>query len=914
MKIPTQFEEILKTNQTNYSIVLDVISSFEPILNDSNLYFFDEYTNHGIKHIESVLEASKFIITDESFKNITSSEIAILIYSIILHDLGMQIELPTFNSLLNGEYDKYKVDIIDSKTWKELWEDYLSEVKRFNSIQKKNIFGNESIPFNIPNLSNKDNLTGYDRKLIGEFIRRNHGRFAHEVALFGLKGENGLLEFGTNKLDTKTKELAGILARSHSMNIRDTFDFLNDNYHDSWRNPHNINIIYLMIILRISDYIQIDNTRIDPFLLKLKSFNSPISKIENETHLAINSINFNQIDKENIFVDCSPNDSEMYVKIKTLIGDIQNEFDKSWAILGEIYGFIPNNKPAIKFRRITSNLESKSFLNKLKFIPEKITFKVDNNLSKLLVAPLYGDKPTFGVRELLQNSIDACLERKEIEYFNKNFNYIPLIEISIERIDENQSVFTIKDNGKGMSSNEIINYFLNVGNSFRKSMDWKKQFVNEDGKSKINRNGKFGVGVLASFLLGKEINVISKSLLNSEAHSFKASIDSQFINISKTVEKGDFGTIITILLDDENRNKLLNHTTENYYDKSLEWTKWYLYDEPKITYSIDQKIVEIKNSLKDINLFEFSTENFEKISWFYKENGSYSKLIACNGILITEKYSINRFKNEKDDPHNLISDKPNILVTDKEGIFPVKLDRNNIDCDEFPFEEELFLETAKHFIAQLLNFEINQKEQKKYDLLHDVNILYTSEGFTLDCDYFLNGLKDKFNIIRLITETTKIKIDLDKYKNCLFHIVFNEKILLSYQESNVAPHSGGRIILKKENFNQLFKSKVKRLPLYVKNNIKIIEENDDYVIYSIYYYKLEPSLLKSLNEVDSDLLSKVLSIQEITHDFFSTKGGKVLNDLFAKYIKNDFVIPYDLEKRKEVYKEAFKELEYYMKK
>ncbi len=915
MKLSIKFEEVLKKNQTIYSIVLDVISSFEPIFNDNKLYFFEEYTDHGIKHIESVLEASEFIITEESFKNITPNEIAILIYSIILHDLGMHIELSTFNSLLNGDYDVCKVDLIDEKTWKELWEEYLSEVKRFNSIQKKNIFGDETIPFSLPNLSNKDNLNGYDKKLIGEFIRRNHGRFAQEIAILGLKGENGLIEFGTDKLDIKTKELAGILARSHSMNVRDTFEYLKDNYHDSWRNPHNVNIIYLMVILRISDYIQIDNTRVNSILLKLKSFNSPISKLENNTHLTINSINFNQADIENIYVDCSPNDSEIFIKIKTLISDIQNEFDKSWAILGETYGFIPNNKPAIKFRRITSNLDSKTFLNKLKFIPEKITFKVDNNLSKLLVSPLYGDKPTFGVRELLQNSIDACLERKELEYFNKNFNYKPIIDVSIDRIDDNKSLFTIKDNGKGMSSNEIVNYFLNVGNSFRKSMDWKKQFINEEGKSKINRNGKFGVGVLASFLLGKEINVVTKSLLVGEVHSFSATIDSQYINIIKSLNEDDFGTTITIIVNNENREKLLNNVKENYYDRTIKWTDWYLFDEPEINFLIDKERVKVNKKLKDINTFEFSTENFEKINWFYKKDTSSSKMIACNGILITENYSITSFnKNERNKDFYLIKLKPNILVTDKEGIFPVKLDRNNIDCEEFPFEDELIIETAKHFIAQLLNFNIDYQNIKNQYLLHDVKILYNSEGFVLNSDYFLNGIKNNFQIIRLITEHTKINIDLEKYKKCVFYVVLNERINLTYQESNVAPHSGGRVILEKNKFEDLFKSDFKRLAKYIKNSVEIIEENDEYVIYTIYGYNSEPHLLKKISDIDLNLLSKVLSIQEINSNFFVNKGGKIINELFSKYIKNNFIIPYDLNKRKEIYKEAFKELEYYMKK
>ena len=76
MKIPFRFEEILKQNQTFYSIVLDVITSFESILKDNKLYFFEEYTDHGINHIESVLDSCEFIITDDSYKNLNPNEVA----------------------------------------------------------------------------------------------------------------------------------------------------------------------------------------------------------------------------------------------------------------------------------------------------------------------------------------------------------------------------------------------------------------------------------------------------------------------------------------------------------------------------------------------------------------------------------------------------------------------------------------------------------------------------------------------------------------------------------------------------------------------------------------------------------------------------------------------------------------------
>lgn len=92
MQIPPQFLAILEKNQILHSIVLDTISSFEPIFRDNKLFFFDEYTDHGITHIESVLKSAAFIISDESYDILSPSEVATLILSIVAHDIGMHLE------------------------------------------------------------------------------------------------------------------------------------------------------------------------------------------------------------------------------------------------------------------------------------------------------------------------------------------------------------------------------------------------------------------------------------------------------------------------------------------------------------------------------------------------------------------------------------------------------------------------------------------------------------------------------------------------------------------------------------------------------------------------------------------------------------------------------------------------------
>ena len=88
-----------------------------------------------------------------------------------------------------------------------------------------------------------------------------------------------------------------------------------------------------------------------------------------------------------------------------------------------------------------------------RFLTEEVKITANPEITKLMIAPLYGDNPTFGVRELLQNSVDACLERKEKEAKKENpSDYHGLVTISIDSRhdlgnDKEMDVFTIEDNG-----------------------------------------------------------------------------------------------------------------------------------------------------------------------------------------------------------------------------------------------------------------------------------------------------------------------------------------------------------------------------------------------------------------------------------------------------------------------------------
>jgi len=937
MNIPPRFKSILETNQILYNVVLNTIVKFQPIFDDNKLFFFEEYTDHGIKHIENVLEASEFIISDDSFKSMSAKDVAILVLSIILHDIGMHIEFSTFKSLIDGKYDQYRISALDGSTWKTIWTEYLTEAKRFSSKQKINIFGKDDVSFVEPDLSSKDNLNGYDKKLIGEFIRRHHARFAQEVVFGGIYGTglDIINPFCAEELLDIHRQMIGVLARSHGTNIRDTFDYLKEIGSEAWRNPDDVNLIFLMVVLRIADYIQIDRSRTSPYSLKIKSFSSPVSIKEHKSHLAIQSISFNSVDTEKIFIICNPNCSEMLVKLQGLFIDIQKELDIAWAVLGEVYGFIPNNKPRIKYRRISSNLDDISYLEKLPFVPKQNSFVVNNELSKLLVGPLYGNDPIYGVRELLQNAVDACIERNYIEKRNGNENYEPKITVSLNRIDENRSKFTIADNGKGMSLNEIQHYFLNVGTSFRSSLEWKKEFEGDDGHSFVNRNGKFGIGVLAAFLVGDKIDVETNHFSLTEGYKFEAQINSEFIEICKT-NSAVTGTIISLVVNNNLRKRLLDRDAK--YDDEILFTEWYVYDFPEIEYLVDNVIQNRNKWINRSEFHSFTTRGFERIEWKYlKFKESYNNywyhksFIICNGIIIVKKldgdksrFDYNKVYPTKKNRHGaygyypsqVIKSKPSLIIDDKEGLLPLKLDRNDIDCTELPFEEELLAEVSKKLIADILTMKIDVKQGILDNVIeyHDLDFLYSKDGFSFSFDYFKDVLmKREYNLIRIISAESIIPRHFLNFDKCFISPLFKRKVNLTGQDYIVGPECGGRILLKKKNYNELFLTETKRIMKSIKKNHVIEFQNHDFVIYNLYNYNQPTVIFKTPESYTQDVLDSIESIQEISFDYFYSVGGKILNGLLKEYIGDNVIIPYDVEKRKRVYKKAFEELYMFMK-
>lgn len=730
---PERIENKLKENSEIHAFTLMSVTNLKPWLDANTTVFFPEYTDHSFQHLNEVLATAVSLVTDDSWEYLTAEDASAMVISVLLHDCGMHITEDGFYTLINDVYPSVNSQYVgEEPKWSVMWSDYIAEAKRFNTEKLKAIFNDTKPISNIPD--DKVDLTNIDKLLIGEFIRRHHARIAHEIVFNGVPGANGNTLLLAENPRKNFLDLCGFIARSHNMSLRQAVDRIDFNKRRLHLNSH---VPFLMAVLRISDYIQVQPTRAPSKLLNVKSLISPISKGEWKKHEAILEINHADQDPEALFIDAEPQDPIIFEELRWLFGDIQRELDEVWAVLGEVYGrFGDMSNLAINIRRIRSSLDDidKYIRNKSPdFIPKVLKFRTaDSEMMELLIAPLYGNKPEIGIRELVQNSVDACLELEDIYskqglVIEKPEDYDVCVSV-IEHADYGEVI--VEDYGVGMTLDIIENYFLNIGASFRNSDRWKKTHET-DGSSDIHRTGRFGIGLLAAYLLGDELEVETRhvSCLENEGLKFKCSRGSKSVTIAHT--NCHVGTRISI-----KTSKVI----VNYLKKRPKIWDWYCLSTPKVK----RKLVQMSSSneecvrllpqnivvpqsgsdLKGSNWSRVDTKEFEDVLWSYEgfdinDDEYYSKekssIFVCNGIFINSvKYNSNinflwNIKNQILTPKN-----PTIVVYDQDGLLPLNIQRSSLTYSNSSFISSISKDVTRKLMESFFkNF--NKRDFLKID-------------------------------------------------------------------------------------------------------------------------------------------------------------------------------------------------------
>ncbi len=136
-----------------------------------------------------------------------------------------------------------------------------------------------------------------------------------------------------------------------------------------------------------------------------------------------------------------------------------------------------------------------------------ITMDQDRVLELLTGENLYDDAGVF-VRELVQNSIDAVLARRELDKsFGADAGEIHIYSWQ----DGDYDWFRIEDDGVGMNERIIQEHFLKVGHSYYESAEYKKTIGEKSGK--FQPISRFGIGILSCFMSDGDNTRLSLSTL-----------------------------------------------------------------------------------------------------------------------------------------------------------------------------------------------------------------------------------------------------------------------------------------------------------------------------------------------------------------------------------------------------------------
>jgi molecular chaperone HtpG len=186
---------------------------------------------------------------------------------------------------------------------------------------------------------------------------------------------------------------------------------------------------------------------------------------------------------------------------------------------------------------------------------ETIQFETEvSDLLQLMVHSLYSDKDIF-LRELVSNAVDAI----------DHLRFEALTETALNEgngdwkiklgADEANSVFTIEDNGVGMSRDDMIS---NLGTIARSGTKQFMEALKEDQSGNApDLIGQFGVGFYSSFMVAEEVTVESRKAGEDKGHRWISTGDGKFT--IEECDRSEFGTKVSLKLKEESLDYLQEH-------------------------------------------------------------------------------------------------------------------------------------------------------------------------------------------------------------------------------------------------------------------------------------------------------------------------------------------------------------------
>ena len=315
----------------------------------------------------------------------------------------------------------------------------------------------------------------------------------------------------------------------------------------------------------------------------------------------------------------------------------------------------------------------------------KLRFKIGSGLKNILGRDLITDD-FIAIFELVKNSYDAHATKVFIEF---------------ENLNEENALIKIKDNGKGMNYEDLLNKWLFVAYSAKNDGS-----EDEDYRDKIQNNriyaGAKGIGRFSCDKLGANLELITKKnepnsvteILLVDWNDFERSLKEEFGNVDVLHNS----TPESLLKFDSGTELLITNLRE-----STSWNK--------------EKLLKLKNSLSKL-ISPFSNEQSKKfeIEIIAKDFAEYDSEITnyhkrINGVIENNLFEILREKTIiikskiSNDGKNVITD----ISDNGEWLFTVtERNKEYLDLHDIKIELYYLNRSAKNNFTRTMGIRNNE--------------------------------------------------------------------------------------------------------------------------------------------------------------------------------------------------------------
>ena len=302
---------------------------------------------------------------------------------------------------------------------------------------------------------------------------------------------------------------------------------------------------------------------------------------------------------------------------------------------------------------------------------KKKEFKTESKkILNMMINSIYTNEEIF-LRELISNASDALDKLYYQSLTDKNLD-IKKEDLKIKvSFDKDKRTITIRDNGIGMTKEELEN---NLGTIARSGSELFK--LENEKKEDIDIIGQFGVGFYSSFMVSDKVTVLSRSINDDKAYRWESEGADGYLISDSTMDSN--GTEITLYLKEDNDNHKYSEYLDSYnLERIIKKYSDYITYPIVMDKEVDKKIEETTiNSMvplwkkKKSDVKDEDYDNFYKDRYYDYENplhvikSSVEGMVSYDALLFIPSHaSMDYYTKEYEKGLELYS--KGVLITNK---------------------------------------------------------------------------------------------------------------------------------------------------------------------------------------------------------------------------------------------------------